>query len=198
MKFRLGAIPGDFSPDEAWRPIREPSPLWLQVMAVPIGIGAFIAVVACWLWIEAPASVSFSTAESHWLTLGMALSFPVLVVVHELLHAVVHPGWGTSPATVIGAWPSRLLFYAHYCGPLSRDRFLAVFAMPLLVITGLPLLLAALDWLPAWSTPVLAWFSIWNALFACGDMVGFLLILAQIPRRAIVQNQGWRTYWKPR
>ncbi|MFO0898325.1 MAG: DUF3267 domain-containing protein [Pirellulales bacterium] len=127
-------------------------------------------------------------------------------------HGSFVPGLGRGPRTApcrgasrLGnfacdrhrAWPSRLLFYAHYCGPLSRDRFLAVLVMPLLVITGLPLLLAALGWLPAWSTPVLASFSIWNALFACGDMVGLLLILAQIPRRAIVQNQGWRTYWKP-
>jgi hypothetical protein len=73
------------------------------------------------------------------MLIGVALSFPALILVHELLHAVVHPGYGFTDATVIGAWPSKLLFYAHYCGPLSRERFLLVFAMPTLVITGLPL-----------------------------------------------------------
>jgi hypothetical protein len=33
-------------------------------------------------------------------------------------------------------------------------------------------------------------------MFACGDFVGFALILFQVPRAATVRNQGWRTYWK--
>jgi hypothetical protein len=88
------------------------------------------------------------------------------------------------------------MLYAHYSGPLTRNRFLAVFAMPLLVITVLPLVIAALGLVPKALFLPVAWFSTWNAMAACGDIFGIALILFQVPRGAIVQNQSWRTYWK--
>jgi hypothetical protein len=30
---------------------------------------------------------------------------------------------------------------------------------------------------------------------ACGDLLGVLLIVSQIPREATIKNQSWRTYW---
>jgi hypothetical protein len=57
----------------------------------------------------------------------MALpSLMALVVVHELIHAMVHPHGGKSDTTILGLWPSRLLFYAHYDGELTRYRFIAI------------------------------------------------------------------------
>lgn len=110
----------------------------------------------------------------------------------------MQPHFGFSKATIVGVWPSRLLFYAAYAGPLSRDRFLIVFVVPFLVLTFLPLLIAATGFLSKSMMMVAAWFSIWNALFSCGDLIGIFLIWTQIPRAAIVQNQSWRTYWKRR
>ena len=169
----------------------------MQFFAVPIGLGAAVLVGYCWHRVGVPASVHFEGRYAILFLVSLLLSFPALIVVHELLHAVVHPRFGRSPATIIGAWPSRLLFYAHYSGPLTRDRFLAVFAMPFLIITVLPLGLAATGLLPPALVMAAAWFSTWNAFFACGDYFGLALILAQVPRASIVQNQGWRTYWKP-
>ncbi len=88
-----------------------------------------------------------------------------------------------------------MLFYAYYNGPMSRDRFLLVFAMPFLVISVLPLLIAAVLALPEIVTSILAWFSIWNAIFACGDILGFVLILFQVPRRSLIRNKSWRSFW---
>jgi hypothetical protein len=197
MRFHVGPIPDDFAPDDAWRPIREPGPFMVQLFAAPVGIGA--ALLANYAWHRVAPPASFDFAESH-LTLvswAIVLSFPALILFHELAHAFVHPGFGGSPATIIGIWPSRLVFYAHYCGPLTRDRFLTVFAMPVLVITVLPLAVAATGVLPPVVTIAARWFSTWNAFFACGDYIGFALIWAQVPRAAIVQNRGWHTYWKP-
>jgi hypothetical protein len=168
----------------------------MQFAALPVGLVTLLAVFAAWRRVGLADAVRLRGLPVEWLPLGVLLSIPLLIAVHELLHAAVHPQGGRSPATVIGAWPSRLLFYAHYCGPLSRDRFLAVLLMPLVVITLLPLGIAASGWLPPAAVAVLAWFSCWNALFACGDLVGFALIACQVPRRALVQNQGWRTFWK--
>ena len=196
MRLHLGAIPDEFTPDESWRPLREPGPILMQFLAFPIGIAVAGAVGYCWYLTGLPAG-RLKQDEFLVLLIGIVLSIPVLVVVHELLHAVAHPDFGFSRNSIIGAWPSKMLFFAHYSGPLTRDRFLAIFAMPFLVITVLPLVLAATGVLPPLGKLAAAWFSTWNALFACGDIFGFFVILAQIPRRAIVQNKSWRTYWKP-
>jgi hypothetical protein len=198
MRFHLGPVPDEFTPDSSWRPIREPGPVVMQFFALPLGLGMAALIVYCWHRVGAPASVHFEGRHAGLLLAAVVLSFPALIVVHELLHALVHPGGGLAPTTIIGAWPKRLLFYAHYSGPLTRNRFLLVFAMPFLILTVLPLALAAGVELPAGWLMWAAWFSTWNALFACGDYIGLALILFQIPRDAIVQNQGWRTYWKPR
>lgn len=117
-------------------------------------------------------------------------------MVHELLHAVVHPDFGASPATVIGCWPAKLLFYAHYEGPFTRNRFLLVFATPFAVISLLPMVLAVLHILPHGCFALIAGLSTLNALIACGDYFGFALRLWQVPRRAFARNKGWRTYYK--
>lgn len=197
MRFLVGAIPEDFEPDDSWRTIREPGPRLLQLFAAPIALILGVLFISLWQNFVTYPDVKIPKHYQSLFIIGTILSIPALIFVHELLHAVAHPGYGLSPATLIGAWPSKLLFYAHYSGPLTRNRFLLVFAMPLLVISCLPLALAILGWLPAPMRPVAAWFSIWNAVFACGDVFGLVLLYLQVPSKALVQNKGWRSYWKP-
>ncbi len=116
-----------------------------------------------------------------------------LVPVHELIHAAAHPGSGSSPFSTIGVWPSRLLFYAHYTGELSRNRFIGILVAPLLVISGLPFLVCAV----AGRAPVeIAFISVPNAAASCGDAIGVVLLLFQVPAAATTRNQGYWTYWK--
>jgi hypothetical protein len=197
MRFHLGSIPDEFAPDSSWRPIREPGVRVFQLLAVPVGLGMGALVGLCWHRMGVAASLHSEGLYAVLLLVLLPLFFPTLIVAHEFLHAAVHPRLGRSPATIIGAWPRRFLFYAHYSGPLTRDRFLTVLAMPFLIITVLPLAVAATGLLPPALRTAAAWFSTWNALFACGDCFGIALILAQVPGAAIVQNQSWRTYWKP-
>jgi Putative zincin peptidase len=194
MKLHNGPPPDDVELDDSWRGIHEPSPIILQVYAAPIAV--LFGVVFYSLWHSLVPMRVFSP-QSSLLQFGMLMSFPLLIAVHELLHAAVFPGGLFGDKSVIGVWVSKLMFYAHYCGPLSRDRFLLVFAMPFLVISVFPLTIALTGVMPPSIATVAAWFSIWNALFACGDAVGFFLILVQVPRNAVVQNKGWLSFWKP-
>ena len=196
MRIHIGPIPDEFTPDNSWRPIREPAPVMMQVLATPIGLAVFLAVLYCWHRIGASSPLQLHGSRAALLLVALFLSFPLLIIIHEILHALVHPHFGRSALTVLGAWPKPLMFYAHYSGPLTRNRFLAVFAMPFLVITILPLIIGATGLLPPTLTMAAAWFSSWNAFFACGDIFGFALILFQVPSTAIVQNQSYRTYWK--
>jgi hypothetical protein len=198
MRFHIGSLPSAFVPHESWRPLREPSPWVMQLCAVPIGFGLALAVGAGWLQLVTASFGPVRPQEFVGAMLSLGGSLLVLIAVHELIHAATHPGWGRSDASVVGVWPSRMLFYGHYTGRLSRNRFLAILAMPFLVLSVLPLALAALGVVPAgFGGFLVAWCSTWNALFSCGDVFAIALVLAQIPADSVVQNDGWRTFWKP-
>ena len=195
MKFHLGSLPDDFDPDESWHSIVEPNPLLMQLVALPIALASGGLFFYLWRLILNFESMQVPAGWEIATQVGILVSFPLLILVHEYLHAITYPGYGLGNETLIGCWPSRMLFYAYYNGPMSRERFLLVFAMPFLVISVIPLLIAAALPLPEMVKPILAWFSIWNALFACGDILGFVLILVQVPRKALVRNKSWRSFW---
>lgn len=195
MKFHLGALPDGFDPDESWRSIVEPSPILLQFLGVPVALAAGGLFFYWWQFIVSFESPHIPAGWEVATQVAILASFPVLILVHEILHALTYPGYGLGNETLIGCWPSRMLFYAYYDGAMSRERFLLVFAMPFLVISVLPLLIAATLPMPEIATSIMAWFSIWNAIFACGDILGFVLILAQVPRGALIRNKSWRSYW---
>jgi hypothetical protein len=190
MQFHLGAVPEsqDFTPDSPWKPLREPGPILMQCFALPLGIVACGAVVGLWLLLTPVAKNP--VASPILLALGILAIFPV----HEMLHALVHPRWGMSRDSILGLWPSRLLFYAHYTGELSRNRFVAVLGMPLLVISTVPLAVCALI---GHAPATVAFLSAFNAVAAGGDICGMCVVLLQVPSAATVRNQGWRTYWRP-
>lgn len=192
MRFHLGGVPNDpdFVPDGTWKALREPSPWLMQLYAFPLGLIAFGGIGALWF---CTTNLKASVLDSPgFIVLGFLAFFP-LIVAHELIHALVHPQFGRSERSILGFWPSRLLFYAHYAGELSRNRFLAICAMPMLVITILP---SAFCMATGHVHGLIAWISTWNAFFACGDMFGIILINFQVPSRAGVRNQGWKTYWR--
>ncbi|HEY4261252.1 MAG TPA: DUF3267 domain-containing protein [Schlesneria sp.] len=125
--------------------------------------------------------------------LAFLVSFAGIVVVHELIHAAVHPMSGWSSHSIVGFWPTGGMFYAHYDGELTRNRFVAVLLMPLVVISIVPLLVAAIAQVPSgW----VAFISVFNAFLACVDILDAGLVVFQIPATAIVRQQGWRTYWR--
>ncbi len=189
MRFHLGAIPEtpDFSPDASWKPLREPTPWVVQLLALPVGIVACVAVGALWFLLTPLRDVSFDSPD---MMLGALV---VIIPLHELIHAAVHPRAGGSDDSILGFWPSRLLFYAHYGGELSRGRFITILLMPLLIISFVPLVICAIT---GRSSGWLAFSSALNALCACVDIFGVGLLLFQIPSNARVRNQGWRTFWR--
>jgi hypothetical protein len=189
MRFHFGAIPEntDFDPEaEGWADIREPGPCLIQFLAIPLVFIILILLGSLFYLVWPPGSVTASTTLI--VVFGLAL-FPV----HELLHAIYFPEGLRSPNTLIGFWPARLVFYAHYEGEMSRNRFLAMFFIPFFGLSLVPVAIIALF---QWPSLELALLSLVNGGAASADLIGILLIGLQIPRSAIVRNRGWRTYWK--
>lgn len=105
--------------------LRQPSPFTLQLAAVPVGMALLALLVLAWLSLTPLASTPLDL-HGTWAAVAalvvLAGGLPTLVAMHEILHALGHPGCGFSRASVLGIWPSRLLFYAAYLGPMSRGR----------------------------------------------------------------------------
>lgn len=94
---------------------------------------------------------------------------------------------------MIGVWPSRFVFYAHYDGELTRRRFLVILFAPFLVLSLLPIAIVALF---EWPSLELLLLSVANGGAASGDIIGIFLVALQMPRSAIIHNHGWRSYWR--
>lgn len=189
MRFHLGAIPSspDFVPDAPWRRLHESSLGLQNLVALPIGVAAAAIVGGLWFLLTPLRDVA------HAMSLpALLLSLAGTVVVHEFLHALVHPMAGRSPQSVVG-FGHGVGFYGHYCGDMSRNRFLAILLTPLVVISIVPLLVSAAAQV---SSGWVAFVSVFNAFGACADMLLAGLVLFRVPARGIVRQQGWRTYWR--
>lgn len=189
MKLRIGAIPEskEFDPEaEGWAGIREPGPILLQVLALPVAF-FILLLLGGTLYLVWPSGAITNSAVL--IVVFILALFPV----HELLHAVVFPGGIGSDHTVIGFWPSRFVFYAHYEEEMARNRFLLVFFTPFLVLSLIPIAIIVMF---QWPSLELALLSVVNGVAASGDMMGIALVGLQVPQSAVVRNRGWRSYWK--
>jgi hypothetical protein len=189
MKFRVGSelIPShlDFPPAKhGWHLLTRPSGVAAILLVVVIGLALFLGISLPFYYL---ASVRLQKPSSLFL---VALLIP-LVPIHELLHAIVHPGFGMTSRTSVGFFLPRLAFYSHYSGERTRVRFLAGALTPLVVLSIVPLILCTAFRL---QLPTIALLSSLNALVSGTDVITALVLLLRCPRGAVVltdQNQAW-------
>lgn len=206
MRFRYGSIPEDeaFHPEaQGWSGIHEPSPLILNVLALPASIlllGATIYAISL-AWEGGPQAIMQEVLERSgpdpflFFLLVLVLSIPI----HELLHIFTHPQLGRSNKSIFGFWLSRGMFYAHYDGAVSRNRFLSILAAPYLLLGWAPVIILALigTSIPIEYVVLLVLVAFVNSVLPSGDILGFFIMLSQVPASACVKNKGWKSYWKP-
>ena len=139
MKFTVGPIPEDahFQPDgDVWTIVREPSLEKMMLLSLPLAVLLGLGAILLWILIT---PVDVDDIQVLWSIAAMPFCIPV----HEFAHASGFPTRGWIAKTCFGVWPSRLAFYAHYQGPLSRDRVLVVLVLPLILISISPLVLCS-------------------------------------------------------
>ena len=175
----------DFLPEEqGWHALTRPSRIAAIPLAVAAGFALFLGVSLAFYYF---ASVRLQRPTEPFL---LALFIP-LVPIHELLHALVHPGLGKSSKTYVGFYLPRLAFYSHYSGERTRARFLAGALAPLVVLSVIPLVLCMAFHL---QLPTVAWVSSLNAAVSSTDVMTALILLFRCPRGAVVltdQNKAW-------
>lgn len=194
-KFVFGLPPAnpDFNREaEGWRLLKEPSPVvscWLIGLPLAIVLGfLFYEMANRWAGFSMDQLFEQSSLATLWAI------WVALIVVHELLHGLIHPGLGLSPHTFFGLSLKTGAFWAHYTGPMSRERMLLLMVTPFLALSVITLLIACLVPPVAITAGFVA---ILNAAFSAVDLFGSSMIMAGIPAGATVQNNGWSTYWKP-
>lgn len=181
----------DFEPaiEGGWQRLPEPPAEALPRQAgIAMLLSLPVVVLAWWClpgWQEPDA-----LAAGIW---AVVLMLP-LVVVHEAIHLLLHPGLGRSDQSVVGGSSRHGAIYAMYFGEMSRARYTTILLAPFAVLTVLPWL-ACLA-LGRWD-PWLAGVSLLNAMFACGDLLGAWLVLRGSPAAARLRNRGYYTWWRP-
>lgn len=177
----------DFHPEaDGWNLFREPDPRVSPLVELPVSLG--LGAGSFWLIREFHG---FAGMPGNLLA---AIPLLILaVIVHELVHALGHPGWGWGRQTRFGVWVSRLAFYSRYEGALPRNRRLLITVLPALGLSCTPVAILILC---RWSWWPLSLLAVGNALFSARDLLNAAIILRQAPAGAILRDHGWKTYWK--
>jgi hypothetical protein len=133
---------------------------------------------------------------SHIWTAILVLLFTVPV--HELIHALTTPAWGLSDRTVIGFQRGKglLLPYMYYDGSQPSWRMLLTGLSPILLLTGLPVILILCAPFNKSLRADLGFLAFFNVAVSGGDLVTFFWISAHLPLRATVKGNGWGLLWK--
>lgn len=198
MRFHIGPIPedGTFRPEvDGWHLLHEPPTARLMLVAVPLGI--LLAGVVALGWsrlvpLGAPSGTLAVTITLPGLIVWL-VALAAFVAVHEALHAMPAMLVGSHSALGVGFWPRYLAPYVAYLGALPRRTQLWCGVTPLLVLTVIPVPIA-LAVPPA--APWMAGVSIVNMLGSAADLIMLGLIVRQVPRDAVVRNQGHATWWR--
>ncbi|WP_338323605.1 DUF3267 domain-containing protein [Halobacillus salinus] len=115
----------------------------------------------------------------------------MLIVIHELLHLVFVPNFIKSDKTYIG-----LTYFGGYVlteESIAKSRYLLVTVAPFVILSILlPITLGLLGIL----TPLLKVLILINAMASSVDILNLILLLTQVPKAAVLKNNGTKTYWK--
>jgi len=204
MRFHIGSIPKDstFQPDrEKWFSIHQPGFALKQMLAFPVAILISLFLLVCFSLILDNSDSSnqglITISSSNWWQLPLVMVF--FAPLHELLHALCHPGAGMSNKTIIGIQPKNFSIFTHYEDSMTRTRLLVTMIMPFILLSIVPI--AVLSFFQMMSlgmemVSLLILLSIFNGMASSADIMVFTLVLFQIPNHAITKGHRWKIYWK--
>jgi Putative zincin peptidase len=172
--------------DFAWRQVHEFD--GSAGLVVTLVAGAMLCMATLVLWL---VLVPFNPVRIDYQTLLVAT---VLVLFfHELSHAVAFSCGRTRGVRIECAW-QKYRPHLRYHGAVSRTRYLAVLAAPIVAVSLVPILMSLLLSLRSGDLVLV---SLLNALVSGSDAVAAALVLLQVPGHAFVQRRGDLVIWKP-
>ena len=199
MKFIISEkIPEEsgFLPEqENWNSLKEPKNIITMIfLSFPIGAVATVLILMFSRLLGLNLELDFNTKIFIFdIKFLFFLSVMLVIIFHELIHAMFFPEALSSDKVLFGYIPKAMSFYAYYKGEMKKERFILSLLAPVIVISFMSLIFLYIFNLDA---PFLIYISALNALFSSADILGAFLILFQVPNGAVIKNKGIKSYWK--
>ncbi|WP_256622925.1 DUF3267 domain-containing protein [Methanolobus chelungpuianus] len=128
---------------------------------------------------------------SRTVSLEAVVGLSLLLIVHEMLHLVMIPGFASSDRTCAGITYAGGFVYTEE--EIPKARYLLVTALPFVIISVLlPLVLGNAGLLTAGSMALI----LFNSMASSVDVLSMFLILTQASAGSRLTGNGTRTYWK--
>ncbi len=179
--------------NQGWNKIKEPSNLPLAIlMSVPFmflcGAVSYLIVLP---FTDIFANILSTGSFSITIRLDYIIFAYLVILSHELIHAAFIPEFIKSDDTYFGIRPWGGFVYTTQ--KLGKARFLLISVAPFVIISVvLPIVLGLLNLLSG----VIAALILLNAFASSVDLLSAFLILFQVPKGAMVLNNGFETYYK--
>lgn len=178
-----------------WTPLREPKNLAVAILlSIPLMVIAALISIGI---INIFSTISFEefglTPDSFSITINLSIIFLIIliIVLHELLHLVFIPNFFSSKKTFVGL--NLLGGFVISEDEIARSRYILITIAPFIIISViLPVILGIFGLLSSTVKLLI----ILNAMASSVDVLNLLLIVKQVPKNAILRNNGPRTYWK--
>ncbi len=181
--------------NNGWVPLKEPGSIAVAIiLSVPfMAINLYIAVLAIRIFSTISLEEFGFTPDSFSITinLGVIIALILLIIIHELLHLIFIPNFISSSKTYVGL----AIFggFAFTEEEIVKSRFILITVAPFLIGSIiLPIILGIFGVL----TSPLKLLVLLNAMASSVDMLTLLLVMMQVPSKAILKNNGPKTYWK--
>lgn len=181
--------------DSGWVVLKEPRSIAaFIILSVPFMLtNLVIAVMA----IRTFSTISWEefgfTPDSFTINinLGVVAALILLIMFHELFHLVFIPNFISSKKTYVGLAIFGGFVYTEE--EITKSRYILITVAPFVIVSIiLPIILGFFGVL----TSPLKLLVLLNAMASSVDMLTLLIIITQVPNRAIIKNNRPKTYWK--
>lgn len=182
--------------EKGWRKLKEPSNLLLACVAsLPFMLIGSAINLALLVWLN-PEMFNFLNAASLKLTFRLEhlllciMALYTYMFLHEMLHAMLIPGFSRSDKTV---WGLRAGFgFVYTAEQISKWRFVVISLAPYCVLSVIATLaLSALNVMNGY----IAFILLANAAGSCVDFLNVTLVLVQVPHHGKLVSNGNQTYY---
>jgi len=186
--------------ESGWSKLKEPKNLFTAVLlSVPFMI-LNVAIVA---FIVPPIRALFTDITGHFSSGGISfninlvliiaglLAVFILLVVHEMLHAVLIPNFIKSKKTFWGITPFG--GFVSTTEEISKMRFILISTFPFIILSiVLPLFLYLIGIYNGFITFLV----LLNAAASSVDILNVLLVIFQVPGKSNIISNGFETFHK--
>lgn len=180
---------------DGWVALKEPQSLVTAMVAsIPLMVLNVLLTVGIFSLFRPVSPADFGFGQDGF---SITVSIPVVVglflllIVHEMLHLLIVPGFVSSDRTYTGI--TYLGGFVYTEEEIPKARYLLITALPFVIISVLlSLVLGSAGLLTAGAMALI----LLNSMASSVDVLSMVLILTQAPAGSRLTGNGTRTYWK--